>query len=81
MKENPEKMERPRPWPEPPEEEKLPELSIGCPACNDREHKVTIILFGSGSELILECDECGARYILKRCKIKELTEKHLHYGL
>jgi len=57
--------------------EELPEMTIECPACNDREHMVTIILFGS--ELILECDECGARYTLKRCKIKELTEKHLHY--
>ena len=53
---------------------KLPELTIHCPACNDREHRVTIIATELVPEekdegLILECDSCKARFSLARCNL------------
>ena len=71
-------MKRPHEWPEPPEEEKLPELSVGCPVCNDREHRMTILIFydelnrPKDWRKIIKCDRCGAIFELKRCAIKTI---------
>ena len=53
-------------------EEKLPELSISCPVCNDREHKMTIfyeIVDNQGENYYIKCDKCSAMFKLNRCRI------------
>jgi len=76
MKENPEKMERPPPWPDPPAKESLPELTIACPVCNDREHKMTILIMydeltrPKDWKKIIKCDKCGSIFKLKQCAVK-----------
>ena len=71
---NPEKMERPRSWPDPPEL-KLPEMTIGCPACNDRENRMTLhVDLASGEDYsvkgyFIECNKCGTKFKLVRTEI------------
>ena len=74
---NPEKVGRPHPWPDPPvlNKKSLPEFTIQCPECNDREHKVTIIVTElipneESQGLVLECDNCKAKFSLIRCSLK-----------
>ena len=70
-------MKRPHDWPEPPEEEKIPELSIGCPVCNDREHRMTIVItqdgvyqLGAWRTKFIKCNKCGSIFRLMRCNIE-----------
>jgi len=75
---NPEKMERPHPWPDPPEA-KIPELTIQCPVCNDVEHRMTILIMcdeltcPKDWRKIIKCDKCGSTFRLARCTIKPVA--------
>ena len=57
--------------------EKFPEMTIPCPACNDREHRMTIEVDKASSinysvvAYFISCDKCGARFKLVRTKIIE----------
>ena len=64
--ENSEKIERPHPWPDPPPQ--LPILEISCPSCHDPRHGVKIYVYKN--EKILECDHCKKKFTLRGCKIK-----------
>ena len=59
--------------------EKLSELSIGCPECNDREHRMTIIIgidLASGKDYsvksyFIQCDKCETKFKLVQTEIIE----------
>ena len=54
--------------------EELPEMTIQCPACNDREHMVTIYIFPHRNRITLSCDKCGTQFNVKSCRIVEKIE-------
>ena len=68
---NEEKMEGPHPWSDPPKE-KLSELSIGCPACNDTEHKMLIVY--SLTESYIYCEKCHVKFRLVGTKMLRLED-------
>ena len=53
-------------------EEKLSELSIGCPVCNDREHRMTVLVQKSKKKLFISCDKCNALFELVRCAVADV---------
>ena len=52
-------------------EEKLPELSISCPVCNDREHKMTIFFNELHPEkCYIKCRNCNSMFRLVGTRVE-----------
>jgi len=77
---NSEKMERPHPWPDPPEI-KFPELFIPCSMSNDVKHRMMIFMDKakgkdySVKSYFIKCDKCGT-FKLMRTKIIEKDREY-----